>query len=188
VLEGKRVLLLMDNAANRQQIEPLIPPESCVLLVTSRNHFAMNGFVAKNLDTLEPKDARDLLLKIAPRIGKCADEMAKLCGYLPLALELAASALSVAVNYTPQEYLQKLGKAKERLGLVEASLSLSYDLLDEDIQNLWRRLAVFPNTFDEPAAATLWEMEIDAAKDKLRELITYSLLEYDKRAKRHRFS
>jgi tetratricopeptide (TPR) repeat protein len=186
VLHNKRALLLMDNAANRRQIEPLIPPDSCVLLVTSRNHFTMNGFIAKNLDALEPKDARELLLKIAPRIDKCADEMAKLCGYLALALELAASALSVAVNYTPEQYLQKLSKAKERVELIEASLSLSYDLLNEDMQSLWRRLAVFPNTFDEAATAALWKIEIEEAKDKLRELITYSLLEYDRTAKRYR--
>src|SRR5579864_650330 len=43
VLHGKLVLLLMDNAANREQIEPLRPPIGCALLVTSRSHFSFSG-------------------------------------------------------------------------------------------------------------------------------------------------
>src|SRR6185503_17513254 len=52
VLDGQRALLLMDNAANAEQVEPLIPPAGCLLLVTSRQHFTVPGLAAKNLDTL----------------------------------------------------------------------------------------------------------------------------------------
>src|SRR6185437_1189379 len=90
VLEGQRAVLLMDNAAGAAQVELLIPPSSCVLLVTSRRHFTLPGLAAKNLDAMNVADARSLLLTIAPRIGEAADEIAKLCGYLPLALRLAA--------------------------------------------------------------------------------------------------
>src|SRR6185503_9422549 len=41
VLDGKRAFLLMDNAAGKEQVQPLIPPPSCLLLVTSRFHFAL---------------------------------------------------------------------------------------------------------------------------------------------------
>src|SRR6185369_9394199 len=94
VLEGQRALLLMDNAAGAAQVEPLIPPAGCLLLVTSRRHFILPGLAAKNLDALTAADARSLLLAIAPRIGESANEIAKLCGYLPLALRMAASALA----------------------------------------------------------------------------------------------
>ena len=93
-LDGQRAILLMDNAADAVQVEPLIPPASCLLLVTSRWHSTLPGFAAKNLDTLMAGDARALLLTIAPRIGEWADKIAALCGYLPLALRLAASALA----------------------------------------------------------------------------------------------
>lgn len=96
VLDGQRALLLMDNAAGREQVEPLEPPAGCVLLVTSRQHFTLPGLFAKNLNALLPDDARQLLLKIAPRIGEHADEIAQLCGYLPLALRMAAGALAEA--------------------------------------------------------------------------------------------
>src|ERR1041385_5911212 len=57
VLDGQRALLLMDNAARAEQVEPLIPPAGCVLLVTSRRHFTLPGLAAKNLDALTAADA-----------------------------------------------------------------------------------------------------------------------------------
>ena len=89
VLDGKRVLLLMDNAAGKKQVEPLIPPSTCLLLVTSRFHFVLPGLVDRDLEEMSETEARDLLAKIAPRVGDAADEIARLCGGLPLALRLA---------------------------------------------------------------------------------------------------
>jgi tetratricopeptide (TPR) repeat protein len=185
VLSDRRALLLMDNAAGREQVEPLDPPGGCVLLVTSRTHFTLPGMFAKRLDALLPADARQLLLKIAPRIGERADEIAELCGHLPLALRMAAGALAERVNLTPIDYLRRLADAQKRLALVEASLTLSYDLLSPDLQKFWRTLAVFPGTFDTSAAAAVWETDADAALDTLGELIRYSLVEWDESAARY---
>lgn len=123
-LHGQRALLLMDNAANRAQVEPLIPPAGCAMLVTSRAHFTLPGLFAKNLNEMTRQDAVELLLKIAPRIGNhspglpglpsLVDEMAKLCGYLPLALRLAASALAERRDLQPEKYLRRLTEAKGR--------------------------------------------------------------------------
>lgn len=177
-LHGQHALLLMDNAASREQVEPLIPPASCVLLVTSRYHFTLPGVFAKDLDTLPLEDARALLLTIAPRIGDHADELAKLCGYLPLALRLAGSVLAEHIDLSPTDYSLRLTNARQRLELIDASLSLGYDLLKADAQKLWRVLAVFPDTFDVAAAAAIWEMELDAAKDAISKLVTYSMVEW----------
>jgi tetratricopeptide (TPR) repeat protein len=182
VLHGQRALLLMDNARDAEQVLPLIPPDTCVLLVTSRWRFALPGLISKDLDELPPEDARKLLLRIAPRIDNHADEIARLCGYLPLALRLAASALSERRDLSPADYLRRLSDEQQRLKLLDkvvASLSLSYDLLTPDLQKLWRALAVFPATFDAPAAAAVWEMEQDATQDALGELVKYSLLNWD---------
>jgi tetratricopeptide (TPR) repeat protein len=186
-LKGKKALLLMDNAASREQILPLIPPPGCMLLVTSRNHFMLNGLVAKNLDTLEISDAKTLLLKIAPRIGNCAETIAELCGYLPLALELAASALHKFIMLTPEEYVERLSKAaNKRLELIETSLSVSYDLLTEEMQKRWRVLSVFPNTFDTFAVAALWELPVEETQERLAELISSSLVEWNDTTRRYR--
>jgi tetratricopeptide (TPR) repeat protein len=186
LLHGKRALLLMDNASGREQVEPLVPPEGCVLLVTSRQHFHVPGLSALDLETLPPEDARQLLLKIAPRIGERASEIAKRCGCLPLALRLAAAALAERANLSPADYVRRLSDAKKRLELVEASLTLSYELLSPEQQRLWRSLAVFPDTFDAAAAAAVWELGADAAQDALGELLKYSLLEWHADTQRYR--
>src|SRR5437588_7557038 len=63
VLHNKKMLLLMDNARDAQQVEPLLPPPGCLLLVTSRRHFTLPGLVEKNLEALPPGDAQALLLE-----------------------------------------------------------------------------------------------------------------------------
>jgi len=184
VLHGQRALLLMDNAAGREQVEPLIPPAGCALLVTSRFHFTLPGIVTQDLDELPPEDAEALLRRIAPDIGEVAAEIAALCGHLPLALRLAGSALAEKEWLTPADYARRLTDAKVRLDLIDASLSLSYDLLNEEQRVRWRQLAVFPGTFDAVGAAAVWEMEVDPARDALGELIAASLVEYE--SERHR--
>jgi tetratricopeptide (TPR) repeat protein len=185
VLHNRRALLLMDNAKDEWQVEPLIPPAGCALLVTSRNHFMLPGLFAKSLDSLPLADACALLLTIAPRIGELAGEIAKLCGHLPLALRLAGSALAKYSNLKPADYVWRLTDARERLKLIEASLSLSYELLGNELQERWRALAVFPETFDEAAAAAVWELEADAAQERLSELFSFSLVEWNETAARY---
>jgi tetratricopeptide (TPR) repeat protein len=186
VLDGQRALLLMDNAANAEQVEPLIPPAGCLLLVTSRQHFTVPGLAAKNLDTLSAADARKLLLTIAPRIGTQANEIAALCGHLPLALRLAAAAMVKYRNLSPLDYVRRLQDRQQRLQLIDASLSLSYELLSEELRGRWRRLAVFPDTFAVDASAEVWEVEVDQAKYKLGELMAASLVEWNETSGRYR--
>jgi tetratricopeptide (TPR) repeat protein len=186
VLYNQRALLLMDNARDESQVEPLIPPAGCALLVTSRQYFILPGLVAKCLDSLPPTDACKLLLTIAPRIGGLAGEIAKRCGYLPLALRLAASAIAKRPNLKPADYVRKLTIARERLKLVEASLNLSYEMLSEELQQRWRVLSVFPESFDEAAAAAVWETEDEEAQVLLGELLTFNLVEWNEAAERYR--
>jgi tetratricopeptide (TPR) repeat protein len=186
VLDGQHALLLMDNAANAEQVEPLIPPTGCLLLVTSRQHFTVPGLAAKNLDTLSAADARDLLLTIAPRIETQADEIATLCGHLPLALRLAATALVKYRNLSAADYVRRLRDRQQRLQLIDASLSLSYELLSEALRERWRWLAVFSGTFAGDAAAAVWEVEVDQVKYILGELMATSLVEWNETSGRYR--
>ena len=186
VLHGQRALLFMDNARDSQQVLPLLPPATCLLLVTSRQLFTLPGLYPKDLNTLPPKDACQLLLTIAPRIGAAAEAMAKLCGYLPHALRLAASALAEQIDLSPADYLARLENAQTRLGLVEASSSLSYDLLAAEMQKWWRLLSVFPDTFAQPASAAVWEMEVEPAQKTLSVLVKYSLVEWQPAIRRYR--
>jgi len=186
VLEGRRALLLMDNAANSAQVEPLIPPAGCLLLVTSRQHFTVPGLAAKDLDKLSAADARELLLTIAPRIETHADEIATLCGHLPLALRLAATAMVNYRNLSPANYVRRLRDRQQRLQLIDASLTLSYELLSETLRERWRWLAVFPDTFAGDAGAAVWEVQVDEALNILGELMATSLVEWNETSGRYR--
>lgn len=192
VLHDKRALLLMDNAKDAAQVKFLIPPGGCALLVTSRDHFHLPGLHATDLNTLPPPDAKKLLLQIASRIDGEADAIANLCGYLPQALCLAATAIAERIDLAPLDYRQKLADEKQRLGLlggdegVEASITLSYNLLTDELQKRWRMLAVFPGTFDVLAAAAVRETEPDAAQDTLSHLLQFSMLDWNDSTKRYR--
>ncbi len=69
VLDGKRALVFFDNAKDAQQVVPLLPPASCLLLITSRAHFTLPGLKAKDLNVLPSDKARELVLSIADRLS-----------------------------------------------------------------------------------------------------------------------
>jgi tetratricopeptide (TPR) repeat protein len=193
VLHGKSALLLMDNAKDATQVRPLIPPQGCALLVTSRSYFHLPGLQPKNLDILPPLDANDFLVKIAPRIKNEAQAIAKLCGYLPQALRLAATAIAERKDVSPATYREKLADEKQRLGRlgggqegIEASIKLSYRLLDSQTKKRWRMLGVFPDTFDLSAAATVLDLETDPTQDILSDLLKFSMLEWNETTNRYR--
>jgi tetratricopeptide (TPR) repeat protein len=179
VLHGRQALLLMDNAGEREQVEPLLPPTGCALLVTSRFHFHLPGAATRDLEELPEADARALLLWIAPRIGEKAGEIARLCGCLPFALRLAGSALADRRDYLPTLYARRLAGAKSRFGPVDASLEVSLRRLPAAARRRWLRLAVFPGTFDLEAAATVWEAESEEADAAMGKLVTASLVEWE---------
>jgi len=192
VLEGKRVLLLMDNAAGRGQVAPLVPPETCLLLVTTRHHFALEGLYSKDLDVLPPEDARKLLLEICLRIGDAADRIATLCGRLPLALRAAASLLAATPNLKPQDYVARREAERTRLknlgteGVdisVEASFGLSFNALEEEAKRVFLRLSVFPTSFDAEAEEAIAQ---DPGHGRLTDLVRWSLVEYDAARDRYR--
>jgi tetratricopeptide (TPR) repeat protein len=185
-LDNQRALLLMDNARDKKQVERLIPPVGCRLIITSRQSFTLPGIFAKNLDCLPPADACKLLLAIAPRIGELAGEIARLCGYLPFALRLAAGVIAERRNIEAADFMRRLADSQNRLELIEVSLSLSYDILSEEQQRRWRMLAVFPDSFDESAAAAVWETEDGKARDTLGEMLAFSLVEWNETARRYR--
>ncbi len=68
VLEGQRAIVLLDDACDADQVRPLLPPKSCLVLITTRNTFAVPGLHARKLEMLLPADARDLLIAIAPSL------------------------------------------------------------------------------------------------------------------------
>jgi tetratricopeptide (TPR) repeat protein len=154
--DAKRVLLLLDNAADADQIRPLLPPPNCLLLVTSRAQFSLPGLAVRNLDCLQPGKSEELLNALSPRFGPHTEEAAELCGHLPKALEVFAGLVNDKKLYPVPELLKRLRERKDKLEPVEAAFEVSYELLDEDLRRRWTRLSVFPVSFDLRAAAAVW--------------------------------
>ncbi len=57
VLDGKQTLLLLDNDANREQVEMLLPPTGCAMFITSRQKFTLPGLKPRNMELLPPSDS-----------------------------------------------------------------------------------------------------------------------------------
>ena len=195
VLHGKRVLLLFDNTLNADQVRPLIPPDTCWMLITSRQRFQLPGLTVVDLGVLPRKHARQLLRCICQRIGAASDGIAKLCGCLPLALRAAASLLEVRKDLSPSEYSQLLKNERSRLrqlgreGVdlsVEASLTLSYRLLPKKLRQTFCMLAVFRGMIHTNAAATIWQVKAETSRDRLGALLRLSLIEWDQKRQRYR--
>lgn len=185
-LYDQKAIILLDNAAGRKQVEELVPPAGCLLLVTSRERFHLPGAFSLSIEPMSREESSHLLLSIAPRIGEQGGAIADLCGRLPLALRLAASALAERVDVSAADYARRLSDTQRRLELVEASFRLSYDLLTTAGQELWRKLAVFPGTFDASGAAYVWGFEAETTRGILSEMVRFSMLEWDTHSARYR--
>jgi tetratricopeptide (TPR) repeat protein/transcriptional regulator with XRE-family HTH domain len=190
-LAGKQLLLVLDDAVGSEQVRPLLPgsPGSLVL-VTSRRHLtALEDARAISLDTLPPDEAAGLLVRLAARPGldpgdASVTEIARLCGYLPLAIGMLARQLYHHPAWTAADLAADLAAARDRLELmaaenvsVAAALDLSYQDLAEDQQRLLRLIGVLPGTdLDVYAAAALAGVDLAAARRLLTALYDHYLL------------
>ncbi|MBL9115594.1 MAG: tetratricopeptide repeat protein [Verrucomicrobiaceae bacterium] len=179
--QAGRVLLFLDNARDAQQVLPAIPPANCLLILTSRNHFAFKDYptIARDIECLQPPAAHALLLERAPRLADAAPEAAQLCGHLPLALRVFADAVAQKVSFPVPHLLQRLRDHATELSPQDAAFRTSYELLPTPLQSRWLALSIFPSSFDSRAAAALWqESDEHTTLTQLQTLIEASLLEF----------
>jgi tetratricopeptide (TPR) repeat protein len=189
LLDGKRVLVVLDNARDAAQARPLIPPTGCGLIVTSRHNFLIGQAAPLQVGRLLDGDAATLLEKYCPALS-AADTAAlvKRCTGLPLALRLAGAhlALDAAERGGVADvagYLKALGAGRlaaldqdapdaDEVTISE-TLRLSEDQLPQAKREAWRKLGVFGASFDAGAA----EAVAGAAEAVLGRLVRRSLLE-----------
>ncbi len=193
---GRRCLLLLDDAADADQVRPLLPPPNCLLLVTSRHQFTLPGLMTRPLGLLVPDKSVELLLRLAPRFdGRTAADAAALCGHLPLALEVVAGLVNESPLLSVPELLDRIRAKKVTLESVDAAFAVSCDLLDSAQRRRWGLLSVFPGSFDLAAAAAVWSsgrldstpglvgatpaVENDEVLDSMQALVKASLVESD---------
>jgi tetratricopeptide (TPR) repeat protein/transcriptional regulator with XRE-family HTH domain/DNA-binding transcriptional ArsR family regulator len=188
---GKKILLLLDDAAGHAQIRPLLPGTAgSLVLITSRRRLgALPDATVISLSTLSPEEAATLLVRLAARPGmQAADEaggeLARLCGYLPLAIAMLASQLRHHPAWTTTSLAASLAAAQDRLVVMHAedlSVAAAFDLSYADLtsaqQRLFRRLGLVPGpSVDAYAAAALDGIGPDAAGRHLDALYDQHLL------------
>ncbi|WP_405161955.1 tetratricopeptide repeat protein [Nocardia sp. NBC_01499] len=188
----KRVLLILDDARDQDQIEPLLPAgPACLTLITSRRRLiALDSALPLPLDTLDPGSAVDLFCQLAQRNPQGDDiaavaEIVRLCGYLPLAIVLLAGRLAHHPAWTLTGLAKEFRTAQDRLGeldagqrAVRAAFTASYDTLPPRKQQLFRTLGLHPGTdFDAYAVAALNDIPLGQARADLDALYTDNLIE-----------
>ncbi|MFD2420593.1 AfsR/SARP family transcriptional regulator [Amycolatopsis pigmentata] len=196
---GRKLLILLDNAASAEQVRPLLPGEPhCRVVVTSRHRLGglvtREGAARLTLDVLGETEATEVLAHVvgAERVRAepvAAAEIARLCDGLPLALRIAADRAGMVPGAPLTSLAARLAAERERLDLlavpgddttaVRSAFSLSYRALDDEAARLFRLLSLHPGEgIGEGAAAALGGMPVARVRRLLDVLAGAHLLEY----------
>jgi DNA-binding SARP family transcriptional activator/tetratricopeptide (TPR) repeat protein len=190
LLSDKRMLIVLDNAADERQVRPLLPASpGSLVLVTSRRQLgglaATDGARLLNLDVLTRTEAVQLL---TARLGTdraaaepdAVDQIAGLCACLPLALAVAAARAAARPRFPLAALADELAESAGRLDALEAGdpatsvravFSWSTRQLSDETARMFRLLGLHPGPdISVPAAASLAGIAEPDARRLLREL------------------
>jgi DNA-binding SARP family transcriptional activator/tetratricopeptide (TPR) repeat protein len=203
MLAGRRMLVVLDNAADEAQVRPLLPGSAgCLAVVTSRRPLpglaAVEGALRISLDLMSEAEAGQLL---AARLGarrvaaepSAVSELAALCARLPLALAVAAvraaSSPGLALTSLTEQLRDMRGRldvldAEDAASSVRAVFSWSYQNLSAPAARMFRLLGTHPGPdISLPAAASLAGVPRTRARRILAELTGTHLLIQDARGR-----
>ena len=198
LLDGKRMLLLLDNAHDADQVRPLLPGSpGCMVLVTSRSQ--LTGLVVEGarpvpLDVLDAREAAEL---VASRLGaeRTEAEAAAVAAIvehsagLPLALSVTCARAVASPALRLSDLAAELADTRGRLDALRtgeettdlrAVFSWSADKLSDEAARMFRLLSVhYGPDISAAAAASLAAITLAAARTALAELTRASLLTED---------
>jgi DNA-binding SARP family transcriptional activator/tetratricopeptide (TPR) repeat protein len=199
LLDGKRVLLLLDNAHDADQVRPMLPGSpGCLVLVTSRSQ--LTGLVVADGARLLPLgvlDGGESALLLAGRLGPARvsaepDAVAALVGRaagLPLALSVTCARAASRPGALLSDLAAELADTRDRLDALRtgdastdlrAVFSWSVDKLSAPAARAFRLLSLHPGPdISAPAAASLIAATLPQARAALGELVRASLLTED---------
>ncbi|WP_132878588.1 AfsR/SARP family transcriptional regulator [Tamaricihabitans halophyticus] len=127
-LRGRRILIILDNAAHISQLSTALPDEpTCAAIVTSRNALVgPSGSLHLHVDALSDTDAVDLLGQVAGQrriVGEAstAAKLAELCGNLPLALRIVATRTAMRPHWPLSTWVELLADEHRRLDELRTS-------------------------------------------------------------------
>lgn len=180
-LAGKRVLLVLDDAVDSDQVRPLLPgtPGSLVLVTSRLRLRGLEDAYAIDLGGMSAGDAADLLVRLAGRPGLGPEsgpvrEIARLCAYLPQAMSLLASQLrhdprlgaaTLASRLAAARHRADLMRDEKQLPAVTAAFDMSYRELTEEQRRTFRLLGLHSGPdIDVRAAAALLGTDVETAR------------------------
>ena len=196
---GRRLLVVLDNAVDATQVAPLLPASpGCGVLVTSRRALvSLDGAAHVPLEVLHAGEAVELLGRLAGHDRVAAEpeasvQVARCCGYLPLALRIAGARLAARPTWSVAALAERLADSRRRLDELEvaeagvrASFQVSYQQLHNSADALDRAAAeVFgllglPDgpQMSVPVAARLVDAPEETAERVLERLVDAQLVE-----------
>ncbi|GAA1999342.1 AfsR/SARP family transcriptional regulator [Catenulispora subtropica] len=200
-LAGRRMLLVLDNAAGAAQVRPLLPGSagSLVLITARRRLPGLQDCEFLSLDVLPDTEAATLFAIAAGDVRPAAEPEAteavvRICGNLPLAVQIAGARLRHREAWSVAHLLDRLGDEERRLAelrvddrSVAVAFGLSYRSQAPDRQRIFRLLGLFPGPeFTVRAAAALAGTDVRDTDEALEDLVDAHLLDQP-RAGRYRF-
>lgn len=198
----RRLLIVLDNVMSEAQVRPLLPSSpTALVLVTSRRSLAgLEGARQLMLPMLSAEEAVNLLAQIIGPARAAAEtaatfEVARLCGFLPLALRIAGNRIASRPGWTIEYLAEQLRNDQRRLEVltagdlqVRSSFAISYDQLTERARAGFGRLSLTPGPeFDAALAGVLIEADPVEAEAVIDELVDASLIEPASTPGRYRF-
>src|SRR5207249_350048 len=172
VLAGKRVLVVLDNARDADQVRPLLPGSGrCAVVVTSRDRLdglaATVGARLLTLDVMSEAESRELIVR---RLGaarakaepEAVADLARLCAGLPLGLAIVAARAAARPGFRLAALSAELGGGDARLDALETAdttssvrevFSWSYRQLSQPAALMFRLLGLHPGPDITVAAA-----------------------------------
>ncbi|MGW1805933.1 ATP-binding protein [Streptomyces sp. NPDC002078] len=190
-LAGRRVVVVLDNAVDAEQVRPLLPGAGpSVALITSRNRLlGLDEVPPVSLDVLSPEESAQLLARASgdpagpdgrlARDPGSAAEVLRLCGHLPLALRLAGARLRHRPGWTVGVLAERMAQgAGEFDAAFNAAFAMSVRQLNRSQARLFRLLGVLPGeSFDEYVVAALADVPLHSARAMLEDLLDAHLVQ-----------
>ena len=196
LLTDRRVLIVLDNARDAEQVRPLLPASpSCLVLITSRNQLTglvtQEGACAITLDLLSRQEAHALLVRrLGPdRISvepNAVNEVIDHCARLPLGLAIVAARASTGPGFTFRLLAKELADEHARLDALDTGdpatsvrtvFSWSYQHLSRPAAKLFRLLGLHPGPdIGIFAASQLADTPPSSAREAMEELTRAHLL------------
>ncbi|WP_306369593.1 BTAD domain-containing putative transcriptional regulator [Nocardiopsis sp. CC223A] len=191
-LMGRKVLLVLDNAASYAQVSPLLSSSpGSLTLITSRNELSgLSGARFLSLGMFDEESSLELLSRVLGRDRVEAEEdrareIARICGGLPLALRVIAGRMLSRPRWSFEHVVRRLNEQNRKFRelqvdgqSVETAIDLSYRSLDEDQRKAFLTLSLMiGNTIDLAGGSALFGTLVEDADDVLQEFVGVCLLD-----------